>query len=116
MIVGATAEVLRRWGRIPLPSGSYCFAAWMSHVLLDWLGADSSPPRGLMALWPFSSEFFIAPVSIFWDVPRSFSRAAVSHNLLAIGIEILVLCPPLILLWRRAHRRSTTAGLRPEVS
>src|SRR5262245_30487894 len=28
-------------------------AAYASHVLLDWLGSDSRPPIGVMALWPF---------------------------------------------------------------
>src|SRR5688500_13237771 len=39
-------------------------AAWGSHVLLDALGADSSPPVGLMAFWPFSSQFVKFPVDV----------------------------------------------------
>src|SRR5690349_9165644 len=29
-----------------------CGAAYASHVLLDWLGTDTSPPYGITALWP----------------------------------------------------------------
>ena len=32
--------------------------AYASHTLLDWLGTDSSPPIGIMALWPFSHQYF----------------------------------------------------------
>ena len=30
--------------------------AYGSHLLLDWLGDDTTPPIGIMALWPFSRE------------------------------------------------------------
>ena len=32
--------------------------AYASHTLLDWLGTDSSPPIGIMALWPFSRDYY----------------------------------------------------------
>ena len=34
--------------------------AWASHVLFDWLGSDDTPPLGVMALWPFTPEFYFA--------------------------------------------------------
>ena len=34
--------------------GSAASAAWGSHVLLDWLATDTSPPAGEMALWPLN--------------------------------------------------------------
>jgi membrane-bound metal-dependent hydrolase YbcI (DUF457 family) len=35
-----------------------CAAAMASHVLLDWLGSDTTPPIGIMALWPFTRDFY----------------------------------------------------------
>ena len=34
--------------------------AWASHALFDWLGSDDTPPFGVMALWPLTSEFYFA--------------------------------------------------------
>ena len=31
-------------------------AAYATHTLLDWLGADSSAPFGIMALWPVTDQ------------------------------------------------------------
>ena len=43
-----------------------CAAAVASHVLLDWLGSDTTPPLGIMALWPFTREFYQSPSSCSW--------------------------------------------------
>ena len=37
--------------------------AWASHVLFDWLGSDTTPPIGVMALWPCSADYYFAYVS-----------------------------------------------------
>src|SRR5688572_27584944 len=47
-------------------------AAYGSHVLLDWLGKDSSRPVGLMVLWPFSSRFYISGLDLFREVSRRY--------------------------------------------
>jgi len=99
VLVGLAGVALRRLGA-PLPGGLALGAAWGSHVLLDYLGVDTSPPSGEMALWPFSSRFYVSPVSLFYDVPRAFSRAAIAHNLTAVAIEILVLLPVAAFSWR----------------
>ena len=91
-IVGVVASILRRTG-LDLPGGFAIAAAWASHVLLDYLGRDNSPPIGLMALWPFSSAFFASPVSVFYDIPRSFSAAAIRHNIVAVLLELAILAP-----------------------
>jgi len=77
---------------------------WFAHPLMDALGQDSSPPRGVMLLWPFSREFFIAPVSVFDAVSRMYWRDDfVSHNLNAIAREVVLLGPiaAIAWLWRR---------------
>ena len=57
-----------RWG---LATG----LAWTSHVMLDWLGNDSSPPIGLMALWPLSHQYFQSSLHLFPAVSRSYGHA-----------------------------------------
>jgi inner membrane protein len=96
---GLMAHLLGRLGaRIPSPW--LVGAAWASHVVLDYLGLDTSPPAGEMALWPFSEAFFISPVSLFYDIPRSFTPAAIRHNLMAVTFEVMVLGPLAWFCWR----------------
>jgi hypothetical protein len=41
-----------------------------SHILLDWLGSDTTPPIGIMALWPFTREFYQSPFFVFMAISR----------------------------------------------
>ena len=50
--------------------GLACGAAVASHVLLDWLGSDTTPPIGIMALWPFTREFYQSPFFLFLAISR----------------------------------------------
>ncbi len=50
---GAIARAL---GAPGVATGLTCGLVVGSHIVLDWLGRDGSTPRGLMALWPFSSR------------------------------------------------------------
>ena len=68
-----------------------CAATYGSHLLLDWLGRDTNPPLGIMALWPFSRAYYMAPVPIIEPVSRNFHWAYFwSHNLKVVGLEILI--------------------------
>ena len=68
--------------------------AYATHVLLDWLGADSSPPRGLMALWPMSSAFFVSNLDLFNSVDRRYWLAGFwERNAVALARELLILGP-----------------------
>lgn len=111
VLASLVAWMLRRAG-LGLPGPFLVGFAWTSHVALDYLGLDTSPPAGVMALWPFSDAFYISPVSIFYDIPRSFSPAAIRHNLLAVAIEVLVLAPVAWLAWGggRLGRASMPTG------
>jgi len=102
LLAGVAAFLLRRAG-VDLPSSGLVSAAWGSHVALDYLGLDTSPPFGEMALWPVSSAFYVSPVSLFYDIPRSFAAEAIRHNLIAVLIEVVVLAPLAVLSWRRVH-------------
>jgi len=100
---------LRRAG-LGLPAPALMGVAWASHVVLDYFGLDTSPPVGEMALWPFSDAFFASPVPVFYDIPRSFSAAAIRHNLMAVALELAVLGPLAWLCWRGSR---SGAGSRP---
>ncbi len=78
-------------------------AAWSSHVLLDWLGSDDSPPIGVMALWPVSTEFYFADAWVFDAISRRpWREDFISQNVTAIAKEILLLAPPAAALaWLR---------------
>jgi len=103
------ASAVTGWvtGRQALRLGLLCGAAWGSHTLLDWLGADFNPPRGIQALWPFSDRWFISDWDLFLRVERRqpLSSATVIANLKAAGREIAVLGPILALLWWRRRSR-----------
>jgi membrane-bound metal-dependent hydrolase YbcI (DUF457 family) len=86
-----------------------CGAAYASHVLLDWLGTDTSPPYGITALWPFSSAFYYSGLDLFPAVDRRYwlpgfwQRAVTS-----ITWELITLLPlTLLVLWLRAWLRAT---------
>lgn len=83
------------------PSALAMSGAWFSHVLLDFLGVDTTPPFGEMVLWPFSQDFYISPVALFYDVGRSMTLETVRHNLVALALEAAVLVPTVALCWRR---------------
>ena len=84
------------------------FAAYGSHIFLDWLGDDTSAPLGVMALWPFSREYFMTPVPLMPAITRRYWLPGFwTHNLRAITFELLVLGPLLVVAWwgrRDRHR------------
>ena len=88
--------------------------AWASHVLFDWLGSDTTPPLGVMALWPLSSEYYFANAFFFEAISRRYwLDNFVTHNLWAVTSEVLILGPVLLVVMRlrsRAQRRSRRPG------
>jgi inner membrane protein len=76
-------------------------AAYGSHLLLDWMGKDTSIPPGLTALWPFSSDYYVSGWNLFGEVSRRYWRPQefVLGNLQALAWELAVLTPPLIFAW-----------------
>ena len=68
-----------------------CAAAYGSHLLLDWLGNDTSPPIGIMVLWPFDNGYYQVPVPIFMPVSRRYWLPNFwRHNALVVCIEVAV--------------------------
>ena len=83
-------------------------AAYASHILLDWLGSDGSPPIGIMALWPFSREYYESNLHTFYAVSRRYWLPDFwTFNLRAVAREAIVLGPPVALVfwWRGRHAK-----------
>jgi membrane-bound metal-dependent hydrolase YbcI (DUF457 family) len=69
-------------------------AAFASHTLLDWLGTDTSPPIGIMALWPFSRGYYESPLHVFMAISRRYWLPEFwTYNLRALARELLILVP-----------------------
>jgi hypothetical protein len=84
-------------------------AAYGSHILLDWLGTDTTPPIGIMALWPFSDAFYESPWHGFMAISRRYWLPGFwTHNLTAMAWEVLLLSPIVALVWW--GRRGSPAG------
>lgn len=92
-VVGRT---LRRDGMGPTP-GAVALgigSAYVSHVLLDWLGSDTASPRGVMAFWPFSHAFHISGLDLFDRIERRYWRPDFwERNAIALLREIVILGP-----------------------
>jgi membrane-bound metal-dependent hydrolase YbcI (DUF457 family) len=108
LIVFLAALVWPRRGR---RFAAACALAWASHLLLDWLGADSTPPLGIMALWPFSEAFYQSPVPVFRAISRRYWLADFyTQNAVAVAREVLMLGPLVLAAWwmrQRGGRRTT---------
>jgi inner membrane protein len=91
-------------------------AAWGSHILLDWLGADSSTPQGLMALWPLTTTHYISGLDVFLNISRRYWLPGFwRHNAVAVTREILILGPVLLAgqrLARPSARRTRSSTRR----
>ncbi len=95
IIFGITTEAI-------LPSrGFLLFSIYLSHILLDYLIKDPTFPYGIMLLWPFNNNFYMAPFAFFpsfdyiiYDFDIFFSL----HNLYTILFEILIFLPLVIIV------------------
>ena len=92
------------------------FSLYFSHVLLDLLSYDSSPPYGVPALWPITDNYYISPISVFLDIQRgqaseTFIRSLFSfHNFLAILIEIVFFLPLIVIVSLFKRNRARIVG------
>jgi membrane-bound metal-dependent hydrolase YbcI (DUF457 family) len=86
-------------------------AAWATHPLLDMLAPDHWPPIGVMALWPFSRDFYITGVEIFLPIAREWrSAATLALDARAAVREVAILAPIAALVWWiRTRKRRTLA-------
>lgn len=101
----------------PLRDAGVLFAVYLSHIFLDILGKDTTPPFGVQLLWPFSDAFYMSPLIIFDEVWRgTVGRLLGLHNWLTVVREMVILVPLCAVLWwwrnRFSNRLSSPVGLR----
>jgi inner membrane protein len=106
ILAGLLVALAASWRRVEAPWrwGALAALGWTSHVLLDYLGRDTHPPIGLLALWPFSAGYYKFPWPVFLDVGRTLEWTTVRHNVVAVTWEVAVLLPITGLLLRRRLR------------
>jgi LexA-binding, inner membrane-associated putative hydrolase len=92
-------------------------AAYASHTLLDWLGSDTRAPVGIMALWPFSRDYYESRLHVFMAISRRYWLGEFwTYNLRALARELVILLPlvaAVVLFRRRAGRASGGPPSRP---
>lgn len=90
LVVGGGVLVVPRQPRIWAATG----AAYLTHVVLDWLGTDTVAPFGLMALWPIDTAFYMSSVELFHPVCRQYWLVDCWTSLgRAVAVELAVLGP-----------------------
>ena len=90
--------------------------AYASHLLLDWLATDWSPPRGIELLWPFSNRWFISGADIFrqTSLRHAFTVRVMLSNARTVAQEIAIMLPIVVVFW--LIRMKAAPGLAPELS
>jgi membrane-bound metal-dependent hydrolase YbcI (DUF457 family) len=104
LLAGLTVSLIASWRQRDAAArlGLLAVLGWSSHVLLDYLGRDTTPPIGLLALWPMSHAYFKFPWPLFLDIGRTLDWTVVRHDAVAVAWELVVLLPlPALLLRRR---------------
>ncbi len=98
--IGAAVLVLAAiaaWSRTPrlAVAGALAYA---SHILLDWLGSDTVPPIGIMALFPFTTDFYQSDLFVFDAISRRiWTWSTWVHNGGAVARELAILGPLVVL-------------------
>ena len=103
VLAGLAVAAITRRPRL----GAAAACAYASHVFLDWLGADTAAPFGVMALWPASYEFYLSRLDIFAGVERHYRPGFWLFNIKALARELIILGP---LAWVVVRRRWTAGG------
>jgi membrane-bound metal-dependent hydrolase YbcI (DUF457 family) len=93
VLAGLVARIRGRQHAVAL--GGMCSLVWMSHLALDWLGADYSAPRGLTVFWPFSQTYFESGLDVFSSISRRYwlPDEFFLANARSIGRELAILLP-----------------------
>ena len=73
----------------------------------DWLGSDAAAPIGIMALWPFTGEYYESSLHVFYAVSRRYWLPNFwSLNVWAVVRELMVLTPVTLAIGFLRARRS----------
>ena len=112
LAAGATALLIARGRADALHCFGWLFAAYASHLAIDWLAGDTRPPIGMPLLWPLSDATFLSPVPLLPGISHSPAGAEGrvawlaslidGYNAWALGVEMLLSAPLLAFVeWRR---------------
>jgi inner membrane protein len=106
-MVWAVLEITRGLKGSAARAGAAVAGAYASHTLLDWLGSDTSAPIGIMALWPFSRDYYEARLHVFMAISRRYWLPEFWRgNLIALLRELAILLPGLAAVVLLRRRRS----------
>jgi membrane-bound metal-dependent hydrolase YbcI (DUF457 family) len=117
LFVGLFAGALAANARRPIARVALmCAAAYGTHLLFDWLGTDSYPPRGIQLMWPLNREWYISGIDVFRQTARLriFTHGPMMTNIRAVLQEIAMLGPTVVALW--LVREKALAGLPAQVA
>ena len=104
-VAALTPSHARRW-----TAAFACGAAYATHTLLDWMGNDTTPPIGIMAMWPFTSEYYESNLHFFMAITRRYWLPGFwTHNLIAMLREIGTLVPLAVVVFFLRRRRAISA-------
>jgi len=101
LVAAGAAALLARalgWAR-PMVFALAGGAGWASHLLLDYLSVDTSPPIGIPLLWPLAERYFKVPWPFFLDIGRTLDWHTVRHDALAVTWEVVLILPILLVTW-----------------
>lgn len=116
VLAGGVAAVLR-WPIAATRLRIFVIAAlvWSTHPMLDALGADTSPPLGVMMFWPFSREHVMFE-PVFHPISRRWWLSGfITGNLEAIARELVILGPAALVAWLLTQRAGITTRRCREV-
>ncbi|MBN1893398.1 metal-dependent hydrolase [bacterium] len=86
-------------GRFQWRPALFCAVLVFSHLILDILARDGSPPYGIPLAWPFDGRYVYSPVVIFPALVKSqesrhfLGSVFSAHNAWSVLVEILLLGP-----------------------
>ncbi len=107
LVTGKVTRRRSRWWAVVFA------AAWGTHLLMDWLGADPSRPPGQQLLWPFSDRYFISGIDFFPSTERNFhGEKFLIRNMIAGVTELAVGIPLVALGWLLGLPRRMAVGRR----
>lgn len=90
-----------RWRASIVATGSY-----LSHLALDLLTYDPTPPRGIGLLWPFVEESIHSPVTLLPRVLHSVVSPFNLHNVYVAALEVAAVGLVLLAVIYLRRRRS----------
>ncbi len=100
----------------PLPVAAAGILFYCSHLILDYFRADAREPFGIPLFWPLSDQHWISSKQVFHGIKHGvpgdnltvfFSQLFSHTNLIAVGIEIIILLPILFSVVYITRRKST---------